>query len=58
MATLIGLLIALICAVLIAKDAKSRGMNPLGWGLFTFVVLIVAIPVYLVVRKPRMEASL
>ncbi len=51
--TIIGIVIAAVVAVLIAKDANSRGMNGLGWGIFTFLICIVAIPVYLIVRKPR-----
>lgn len=49
----IGLLVVLIVSVLIAKDASSRGMNGIGWGLFSFAILIVAVPIYLIVRKPR-----
>jgi hypothetical protein len=51
--TFIGLIISAVIAVIIAKDAKARGMNGLGWGIFTFLICIVAIPVYLIVRKPR-----
>lgn len=50
--TIIGLIIAAVIAVIIAKDANARGMNGLGWGIFTFLICIVAIPVYLIVRKP------
>lgn len=53
--TIIGIGIAAVVAVIIAKDANSRKMNGLGWGVFTFLVCIVAIPVYLIVRKPRHE---
>ena len=51
--TIFGLIIAAVVAVLIANDAKTRDMNAVGWGIFTFLVCIVAIPVYLIVRKPR-----
>jgi uncharacterized protein YacL len=51
--TLFGLVIAVVIAVLIGNDAKSRGMNGLGWGIFTFLICIVAVPIYLIVRKPR-----
>ena len=50
-----GLIIAVIIAVLIAKDANSRGMNGTLWGIFVFLVCIIALPVYLVVRKPVKE---
>ena len=49
---LIGLIIAAVVGVIIGNDANSRGMNGLGWGIFTFLVCIVAIPIYLIVRKP------
>jgi hypothetical protein len=49
---IIGIIIAALVGVLIANDAGSRGMNGLGWGIFTFLVCIVAIPIYLIVRKP------
>lgn len=55
MEIVIGLVIAAIVGVLIAQDANSRGMNGLGWGLFTFLICIVAVPIYLVVRKPRQD---
>lgn len=50
-----GLIVAFIVAVLIARDAASRGMSGLAWGLFTFLICIVAVPVYLIVRKPRID---
>ncbi len=53
--TLFGLIIAVFIAVAIGSDAKSRGMSGLGWGIFTFLICIVAIPIYLIVRKPRKE---
>jgi len=51
--TFFGLIIAAVVGIIIAKDADSRGMNGIGWGVFTFLVCIVAIPIYLIVRKPR-----
>ena len=48
-----GLIIAAIVGVLIGKDATSRGMSGIGWGLFSFLICIVAVPIYLIVRKPR-----
>lgn len=55
MELIFGLIIAAVVAVLIAKDADERGMSGLGWGVFTFLVCIVAVPIYLIVRKPREE---
>jgi hypothetical protein len=51
----IGLVIAAIVGVLIGKDAASRGMSGIGWGLFSFFICIIAVPIYLVVRKPRLD---
>ncbi|WP_200785803.1 hypothetical protein [Brachymonas denitrificans] len=52
-----GLVIAVIVGVLIGKDATSRGMSGIGWGLFSFAICIIAVPIYLVVRKPRLDES-
>ena len=41
-----------VTAIIIARDAKARGMNGVGWGIGVFMVLIVFLPLYLVVRKP------
>lgn len=48
------ILIALIAAIAVALDAKSRKMNPWTWGILTFFSLIVGI-IYLIVRKPKSE---
>ncbi len=53
----IGIIIAAVIAVLIAKDANGRGMSGLGWGIFTFLLCIIAVPIYLVVRKPRIDGT-
>ncbi len=44
-----------IVGIVIAKDASSRGMNGFGWGIFVSSVCIVALPLYLIVRKPRLD---
>ena len=54
---LVGTMIAATIAVLIARDANSRGMSGLGWGIFTFLICILAIPIYLIVRKPHQNKS-
>jgi uncharacterized membrane protein len=46
------MIIAGVIAVLIGKDASSRGMSGAGWGIFTFFICIAAVPIYLIVRKP------
>lgn len=50
-----GLVIAAIVGILIGKDAMSRGMSGVGWGLFSGLICIIAVPIYLVVRKPRLD---
>jgi hypothetical protein len=49
---LAGLAISTIVAALIARDASRRGMNASGWFVGVFVLLIVFLPLYLMVRKP------
>jgi hypothetical protein len=55
--TLFGVILAAIVAVIIGRDASSRGMSGLGWGIFTFLICIVGIPIYLIVRKPRISEN-
>ncbi len=50
-----GILIAVVIGFLIGKDAEARGMSGLGWGAFSFFICIIAVPIYLVVRKPRLD---
>lgn len=50
---LIGLIIAAAIAYWVYQDAESRGMSGLLWGILTFLFCIIALPVYLIVRKPR-----
>ena len=52
MAIFFGFVIALIIGLFIGKDASSRGMSAIGWGLSSFLLCIVAVPLYLIVRKP------
>jgi hypothetical protein len=51
----IGLIIAAVIGVLIGRDASSRGMNGVGWGIFAFLICIIAVPIYLIVRRPRLD---
>lgn len=50
--TIFGLIIAVICGVLVGKDAARRGMNPWGWGIFVALICIIGLPMYLIMRKP------
>ncbi len=52
---LFGLAIAATIAVVIARDANRRGMMGPLWGLGVFLLLIVFLPLYLIVRKPLRE---
>ena len=49
---LIGVIIALIAAILVGQDAQKRGMSPWGWGIFVFLILIIGLPAYFIARKP------
>lgn len=50
---LIALIIALIVAIYIGKDASKRGMNSFGWGFGVFALMIIFLPLYFIVRKPK-----
>jgi hypothetical protein len=32
-------------------------MNGIGWGIFTFLLCIIALPVYLLTRKPKVGGN-
>jgi MFS family permease len=49
---LIGLIIAAVVAAFVANDASKRGMNAVGWCFGVFLLLIVFLPLYLLVRTP------
>ena len=49
----VGVLIAILVAVLVYQDAKSRGMNAMLWAILVFLFLIIALPIYFIVRKPK-----
>ena len=46
------ILFCIICAIIVSYDAHRRGMNWPLWGLLIFLFSIVALPVYLILRKP------
>jgi MFS family permease len=48
----VGLIIAAILAAFVAKDASKRGMNAAGWFFGVFLLLIIFLPLYFIVRKP------
>jgi len=49
---LIGFLFACAFAFWVYSDAKKRGMNAAGWAAGTFLLCIVFLPLYLIMRKP------
>jgi hypothetical protein len=49
---LIGFTISTLGGAVVHRDATKRGMSGPGCGLFTWALWIVAIPIYLAVRKP------
>ena len=54
MGYIIGLTILALITSWVSSDAKKRGMNPFAWGLGVFLVLIVFLPIYFIVRKPKL----
>lgn len=47
-----GLILVAIIAFAVGADAKKRGMNGALWGVGTFLLCIVFLPLYFIVRKP------
>lgn len=52
---MIGIIIALIVGIAVGQDAKKRGMNAWGWGIGVFLLLIIFLPLYFILRKPKLE---
>ena len=50
---IIGLIILLAIAFWVYKDAESRGMSGILWAILVFLFCIIALPVYLIIRKPQ-----
>ena len=50
---IIGLIIVLAIAFWVYKDAESRGMSGILWAILVFLFCIIALPVYLIMRKPK-----
>ncbi|MCG6187699.1 hypothetical protein [Maribellus maritimus] len=49
----IGIIIAIIVGIVIAQDANKRGMNGTLWGVCVALLMIVFLPIYFIVRKPK-----
>jgi hypothetical protein len=50
---LVGIAIAAVIAFFVYKDANERGMNGVLWGILVFLFCIIALPIYLLIRKPK-----
>ena len=50
----VGVVVACIIARSIYYDAKSRGMQDLGWAYGVFLMMIVFLPLYFIYRKPKL----
>ena len=50
---IIGLLIALVVGIVVGNDASKRGMRAFWWGLGVFLLMIVFLPLYFILRKPK-----
>jgi hypothetical protein len=50
---IIGIIVAAAIGFWVYRDAETRGMNGVLWGILTFLFCIIALPVYLIVRKPQ-----
>lgn len=48
----VGMIIAAVIAAFVASDAAKRGMSPVGWFFGVFLLLIVFLPLYIIVRRP------
>jgi hypothetical protein len=50
----LGFIIVALIAVWVGSDANKRGMNGIAWGIGVFLLCIVFLPIYLIVRKPML----
>jgi hypothetical protein len=54
---LVGVVIAVVIAGFVWQDANKRGMSGPLWGIGTFLLCIVFLPLYLIMRKPIITAG-
>jgi hypothetical protein len=52
---LIGLCLLFYASFWVYKDAKSREMNATVWSIFVLLLLIIGLPLYFIVRKPKVK---
>lgn len=51
----IALLLLLLFAIWVGRDAHSRGMSGILWGIGTYALFIIVVPIYFLIRKPRVS---
>ncbi len=56
MPLLILAVLTVVGAYVIYRDAEARGMNARLWTLVMLLTSMLALPVYLVARKPKVKA--
>jgi hypothetical protein len=54
---LFGVIIAAVIAGFVWQDANKRGMSGPLWGIGTFFLCIIFLPLYLIMRKPLLIAG-
>jgi 4-amino-4-deoxy-L-arabinose transferase-like glycosyltransferase len=54
---IIGMIIALVVAILVGNDASKRDMKAFWWGLGVFMLMIVFLPLYFILRKPKVNVE-
>jgi hypothetical protein len=51
---LLSIVVGAVAGYWVYTDAKKRPMNATGWGIGTFLLCIVFLPLYLIIRKPEL----
>lgn len=54
---LVGMAIAGAVAYWVYTDARARNMHAPLWALGVFALMIVMLPLYFILRKPKLEDS-
>ena len=52
---IIALIVLMPISYWVYKDALSRGMNATAWTVFVILILIIGLPAYLLMRKPKID---
>ena len=55
--TIIAILILMPISYWVYTDAQSRGMNATAWTVFVILILIVGLPTYFILRKPKIKTD-